>query len=188
MTPDLAMDEEQMLDEWYKLEFGVRRSVRYNLRRRAFFEFWHRVTSASAVLFGSATLTSLFANLPAHWTAAAAGVVTLLGGIDLVIGLAARAWTHADIARRFIELEKQMVTAPRSDAELRRLINARLDIERDEPPVLGVLNVICHNDLLRAQGMYSQIVPVTWFQRRLAHFVDFKLDRMIPPREDQASA
>jgi hypothetical protein len=183
-----AMDEEAVLDEWFKLEFSIRRSMRYNLRRRAFFEFWHRMTSASAVLFGSATLTSLFANLPMHYTASAAVVVTVLGGFDLVIGLASHAWTHADIARRFIELEKQMIAVTPSEAELRRLTGARLDIERDEPPVLNVLNVICHNDVCLAQGLHADIVPLTWMQRQLANFTDIGLHKLRPRRDDQAPA
>ena len=43
----------------------------------------------------------------------------------------------------------------------------------DEPPVLLVLNVLCHNELLRAEGQDKKYsARVSFFQRLLAPFVD----------------
>ena len=173
------MSDDDVLDAWYQLEFSVRRSMRYHTRRRAFYEFWHRATAATAVIFGSATLTTIFAKLPAGYTVASALVVTALGSIDLVVGFASNAWTHADLARRFIDLEKDMVAAERSELELRRLTAARLNIERDEPPVLAVLNAICHNDLVRAMGLPdSETATIGWWQRQFAQVFDLNLHKV----------
>lgn len=183
-----SMNEESLLDAWFSLEFGVQRSARYHNRRRRFFEGLHRTTSALAVLFGSATLTSIFAKLPEGYTVAMALGVTALGSIDLVVGFASSAWAHADLARGFIDLEAQMLGAPRTEAELHRFKAARLAIERDEPPVLHVLNVICHNDLARAMGLPQiEMAHLSWMQRALAHFFDIGMHRVKGRSEPEAT-
>ena len=69
-----------------------------------------------------------------------------------------------------------------SQAVIHRLRAGRLEIERDEPPVLRVLDSICHSELLRATGYdRSQYVEIAWYQRLLAQFVDVR-EHAISPR------
>ncbi len=161
-------------EQWDGLLFGVRRSVRYHNRRRRFFETWHRVTSGAAVLFGSAAMASLLTNTEntdlAIW---AAGLVTLLASIDLVVGTARASWNHAELARRFIDLEKVMVATTASKSSYQECNNARLDIEADEPPALRVLNILCHNEQAKAEGYGDEaFYLVAGYQRLAAHFMD----------------
>ena len=64
-------------------------------------------------------------------------------------------------------LEKGLVRKGRdlSDEDRRKYMNMRLDIEADEPPTLSVLNVMCHNEQLRAMGRHKEQIPVLWYQR-----------------------
>ena len=163
-----------MNDSLHDLLFGVRRSVRYHVRRRMFFDRLNLFASAVSVVFGSAAMAALLGELGRGWVAAAAGVVTVVSAVNLVVGAARMARLHADLARRFIELDKRIVTLGAAAAEqMPEWQAARLTIEAEEPPVLRVLDTLCHNELMRAMGYpASQWIRVAWHQRLLAQFVD----------------
>ena len=156
--------------------FGVRRSVRYHMRRQRFFERWHMFTSAMAVIFGSATVVMVLSKLSPWLTAGAAIIVTVFSAVDLVVGTSKAAGLHNDLARRFIALEKNMVLVGDPTEEDNRQFTAdRLAIEADEPPILRVLDVLCHNELMRAMGFPdSDLVKVGPVRRGLAQFVDWR--------------
>jgi hypothetical protein len=163
--------------EWHDLLFAVRRSIRYHIRRRRFFETWHLGTMAVALIFSSAAVASVLGLQDEHnrlgaWLAAVVAVVTSL---ELVIGTSRKARLHDDLARRFIVVEKAMILVGEPDAvSLRAFTAERLGIEADEPPIYRVLDVMCRNELMRAMGYRpEQLSPVTWLQRRLAHFMDY---------------
>ena len=166
--------------EWHDLLFGVRRSIRYHSRRRQFFERWHLMTSFLSVLLSSATVASLLTG-QSMWGVVAAGIVTLLSALDLVVGTATRARNHHDLVRRFTDVEREMIgiAAPTVE-DVARVTGERLAIEADEPPVKRVLDALCHNELARAMGYdRSQFVPVRWWQRWLAQFVDVGDTRLL---------
>lgn len=160
----------------HNLLFGVRRSIRYHSRRRMFFDRWQTVTSAVSVVFGSATVaTILGANSP-KFAVMAAVVVTFASAVDLVVGTAKAARDHSDLAKRFIGLEQAINGTQELDEKtMTQLENSRLDIEKDEPPVLRVLDTLCHNELLRAMGYdHDDFKRVAWYQRVFAQFFDFR--------------
>ncbi len=169
-------DQKQLDDEWRKLLFGVRRSIRYHTRRRSFFDFFHRFTNAIGVIFGSATLFILLNKLEDQLSPAiTAALVTAFSTIDLVVGTASAARLHYDLSRQFIELECQMELAagPIDAQSLARFRAHRLKIEGDEPPVLRVLDAMCHNELARAMGYEKKyFARIRFYQRWLAHFFD----------------
>ena len=166
--------EEWLWEQWGGLLWNVRRSIRYHSRRRRFFDNWHTISSAVSVLFGSATFFVLLAKANPLIAEISAAIVTLFATLDLVVGTAASARLHDDLARRFIALEQELTQAGEPTEEnLPVLLNKRLAIEADEPPVLSVLNSMCHNELVRAEGRpESERIPIGFFQRHLAHRFD----------------
>ena len=171
----VTKEQERLEDEWHNLLFGVRRSIRYNARRRRFFDFLHRFTNAIGVIFGSATFFTLLNKTDPLYPTVAAAFVTVFSTIDLVIGTATKARLHDDLCRQFIELERQMELAARPiDAQsLAKFTARRLEIEADEPPVHRVLDMMCHNELVRAMGYKrSELARILFYQRWLAHFFD----------------
>lgn len=178
------MSAESLEDRWRDLLFSVRRSIRYHNRRRRFFEGWHNVTSALNVMFGSATIATLLKSEGSTGVAATFAVlISILSAIDLVVGTSRKAWLHADFVKRFIGLEKQMTGEP-TEEDFHRLCIARLDIEAEEPPVLHVLNTICHNELSRALGYpKSQMTSLTCLQRWCSPFFDLNEHTITPPSE-----
>lgn len=160
----------------YSLMFDIRRSVRYHNRRRSFFDRWGIITNAMSVIFGSATIYAVFQDNGLKLLAViSAALVTLFSTVDLVVGTNKMGRLHSDLTRRFNELEREMTQAGDfNEAQLRTFISKRLEIEADEPPILRVLDSICHNELMRAMGHEkSELLKIGWLQRLLSQFFDF---------------
>jgi hypothetical protein len=158
--------------------FSVRRSVRYHNARRAFYDFWNTLSNALAVLLGSATVGGIIGRVSAELTAVAAAAVTVVSTLNLVWGTSRMARLHADLARRFVELEKEivgtMVTVERVPGDIVfALVARRLEIEADEPPVKKILNSMCQNEVLRSEGFgEDRFISIAWYQRMFAQFFD----------------
>lgn len=60
-----------------------------------------------------------------------------------------------------------------TEEDLRTWTARRLLIEADEPPVLRVLDILCHNELLLAMDYpRSELCRVPWWKRLLAPFMN----------------
>lgn len=161
--------------------FDIRRSIRYHHRRRAFFDRLDQMTNMLSVIFGS---TAVFGVLEQEYKVlalTAAGLVTGLSAVNLVLASSQKARAHSDFARQFIELEKRLTVSQLTDSLLKEICVARLTIEAEEPPVLHVLNVICHNEQMRAMGYgKKEMTNVRWWQRLVAQFMDVREDLLHP--------
>ena len=166
--------------------FGVRRSIRYHHRRRRFFEHLHKFSTALSALSGSATIVSILAQALPAFSITFAAIVAISSALDLVFGFSTSARLHADLARRFIELEKSFV---KNDLLTKEVLadfgTRRLEIEADEPPPSIVLNSICHNELLRAMGCEeSEFLKISLFQRLCCQFFDWKEYNIGPQKKN----
>lgn len=176
------MGVEKLKDERHRLLFNVRRSIRYHSRRRQFFDRYRLFTSAMSAIFGSAAIATVMSTVGKEYTIAAAAAITILSIVDLVVGSARMARLHEDLYRRFIQLEKEIVSIAEegfSEDALLRFTASRLSIEADEPPVKRVLDSLCYNELVRAMGYnQEQFIRVRWYQRLLAQLMDIQQDRL----------
>lgn len=165
---DLQSDVQR---DWSRELFAVQRSIKYHTRRQAFYEAWNNVTNAAGILLGAGTVAALAHKLP---LAAALSflfpvVITILATFNLVWGTTRRARLHNDLYRRFVELERKMISAQATDAQACRAFRGeRLAIEADEPPIMFVVSVLCHNEVVRATGAGDYFEVPLW-QRWLAH-------------------
>ncbi|ONR83108.1 hypothetical protein A8E19_35045 [Burkholderia cenocepacia] len=161
--------------QWHNQLFDIRRSIRYHNRRRAFFDRLDQMTNMLSVIFGS---TAVYGVLEQQYKAVAlvaAGLVTVLSAINLVVGSSQRARAHADFARQFIGLEKRMALSVPDESVLLAVRSERLTIEAEEPPALHVLNVMCHNEQMRAMGYADdQLAKVGFWQRMFSQLFDFQ--------------
>lgn len=184
-------------DEWQATLFGVRRSVRYHNRRRAFFDTLQNAGNAFSVIIGSAAMAALgtdvaqVGQLP-EWLAKllpqlAAVLLTIISVINLVARSSAKARLHEDLAKRFLRLERMMAQPEPRYQELPQLIAERIEIEMDEPPVKRVLDAICHNELVRAMDLDpGERVKISGFQRLLANIVSVRADALRKYKEIEA--
>ncbi len=154
--------------------FDIRRSVRYHMKRCRFYDSFHDVITALNVMLGVSAIYSLLTNIiSTNIIAIIVGFISAMGVIDLVIGTSRKARLHNDLANKFIELEQYMLG--KDEESLKRVISKRLEIEKTEPPVLSVLDVICHNEQVLADGYdKSHIQKIGWGQRLLSNFIDFR--------------
>ena len=164
----------------WPLLFGVRRSTRYHMRRQRFFGRLERVAALAALVAGSLTVIVLLASVDERLVLAAAAATAVAGASAVVFAPGLRARQHNDLAREFIGLERDMVRAGDVTPErLAELTARRLEIEAAEPPILRVLDTMCHNELLTALGSdEGQRVGITRLQRWLANWADFRADRL----------
>ena len=164
--------------EYDDLLFGVRRSIRYHSRRQAFFEGVNRWTNFLLLLLGSGTVALAVRDRPS-WILGLGLGVALVSSLKLVFAFAVKATQHAQFVRDFTLLEKRL-RADASEETVKAVTQERLDLEALEPPVMQVLDVLCHNDLLRAMGYTDEKeqVAVTWWQRQTAHFFNFGTHRL----------
>lgn len=178
-------------DTLHELLFGVRRSIRYHNRRRRFFDGLNRWKTGLSLVFGSAAMVTILAQVDTRIPLLASALVAVVSTIDLVIGTTAMARLHTEIARRFIDLERELTLLKNpTDDDLRACTAKRLAIEADEPPVLRVLDILCHNELLLAMGYdRTELYHVPWYKRSLAHLINFADESIVQrARLDQESS
>lgn len=163
-------------EEHHAFLFSVRRSIRYHLRRRQFFDRLNIWCKFLAALAGTATIVTILSRLGDGFPIAFAAAVTIFSVADLVIGSAQRSRAHEHLSRRFIQLETDITMLDSiTDTDLRKFKAQRLAIEETEPPVKHILNMICHNELCRALGYdQSHQVKLCWYQRLLSQIVDIR--------------
>lgn len=180
---------------YYGTLWGVRRSIRYHGHRRQFFERFNLVTNAVSVIFGSSTILAVLHQVSSQalsssqsppWIGVGtAAIVTIFSSLNLVIQTTKMAQMHHDLARRFLELEKEFIKVLPSDGTVKKLAGKRLEIEADEPPILRIVDVLCHNELMRAEGYdqdrfvdhYYKVSPM---QRFFSPFFDLGADKIRP--------
>ena len=97
--------------EHWSLLFGVRRSIRYHLRRERFLDGAHNLGALVAAISGSAAVASLLGRLDPALVTAAVTVTAVAGAAELVFRTAKTARLHNELAREFIALEKELVLA-----------------------------------------------------------------------------
>jgi hypothetical protein len=161
---------------WGELLFGVRRSIRYHTRRRKFFDALS-VWADFLIIISGGTALAFAVGEPVKnkVTAVLAGIISLIGTLDLVIGFSTKARDYHDLVKEFSALEREMtlMDTNRTQENLAKFINRRLEIEEEEPPILRVLNNYCHNELCRATGKDKKYwVKINWLQSIFKQWLD----------------
>lgn len=157
---------------WHSLLFGIRKSVRYHERRAAFFARLDTVNGILSLLAGTSAAATAFSEHPL--TAAVAGAVVAASNVcNVLIGSSRMVALHRELRGRFIDLERQMVSADQTSGNLRRFTEDRLRIEAEEPPVVGALDAVCYNEEARAEGNSEHAVTIGWWTRLFCQLVDY---------------
>lgn len=179
---------EDIGEQWDALSFSVQRSVRYHERRRNFYETWSMLTSGASLLFGSAAIATVLKGHE-NWVVFFSLLVAVLSTVDLVIGTTKMAHSHSDLGKRFIDLQKKMTLCSKPTADdYNSMCADRLDIEKDEPPIKRIVDVICHNELVYALGYPETAhLDVPWYKRLTAHFINWHNRPLTKPSKEGAN-
>lgn len=160
----------QLSDEHYALLFDVRRSIRYHDRRRAFYERLHHVTSLLTILLAGSVLFDLAKEgETAAWLVWVSTAAALLAAVDMVIGYAKQSSLHSSLRERFANLEIEMISGSDNGDCWVGYQKERLLIEKDEPAVYPVLDGLCRNELLIAEGYSKKDTPEYFFDSSFWH-------------------
>ncbi|MCG8998423.1 hypothetical protein [Laribacter hongkongensis] len=165
------MNLDALSHDQYGLLFDIRRSVRYHDRRKAFYELLHHITSWMTILMaGSVLFDAAKDGKTADWMICLSIAAALLAAADMVLGYSRRANLHGDLRRRFADLEIAILMGGSSQEEWHEHTRTRLIIEKDEPAIYKVLDLLCRNELLVAEGFNrkdnpEQFANITRYQR-----------------------
>jgi hypothetical protein len=123
------------LSERVKFQIDCLRSARYHEDRERFFARIHRATMFTVVASGTASLAWIRA------TPYLAGLITLVGLIDLVFDVSGKARLHASLRRRVYDL----LAISENDAyPLPKLREQASQIYGDEPPCMHMPQITSH--------------------------------------------
>lgn len=168
-------NENAIKDKEWELLWGVRRSVRYHMRRCRFFDMFHSFSNFVGVFAGTGAAVTFLSGLNPHIAVLSSMIVAAMSSLDLVVGTGPKARLHNELAKQFVELEKDMVLAGPivSEDALKALEARRLEIEAGEPPILRTLDRLCYNELAQAMGCRNSYIKIPFWQRWLANFISF---------------
>jgi hypothetical protein len=156
---------EQQRDE---LVYKTRLSSLYHRKRERFLDFADRFTKAAVILTGSAAVTMIESS---PWVRVSGIGIAVVTALSLVFDYAVKARLHAELARRFVELEASILRKP-----LREVVDAHIaewesnlaSIEAQEPPIYKGLVDICQAEINHAMGYESDNISL--IKRLRAHF------------------
>lgn len=146
------------------------RNIRYHEDREGFFYRLNRSFELVVLMFGLATVAALTTWLPAGAAPFIAAAVSVVGALQLVLGLSRREHLHADLRRRFIALYAELTDATCADIQRRML--AMLP---EEPPTYHAVDALAYNDAMAAfdrPERHHKVVP--WSARLLRHLRHYR--------------
>lgn len=149
-----------------QLRLSVAQALCYHDKRRAFFEAFGKSLEFLALIGSAGTLLALLevdtkaAALALSAVAAAAILLSILLAPGAKLGL------HTALRNRLLDLQAQLHAHDLTAADIRRLVQARVEIEKDTPPVSPWLDALCHNEALSALSCDpSRKKAVAWYYR-----------------------
>jgi hypothetical protein len=164
-------------DPRYRLDFALSRLIRYNGKRQRFFDNLHRLTSFVNAAVGTSAFVTVLSGWPelAIWLT---GLIALAGAADSVIRFSERARKYGDQRRRYFDLYCELLRTPVHEFNEDAFREKRLMIDRDGPPPLRVLDVICRNEEDIARGFpREETIHIGFTRRLLSQIVD------LPPKQ-----
>ncbi|NKB77626.1 MAG: hypothetical protein GKR96_11440 [Gammaproteobacteria bacterium] len=158
----------------HTLLFGVRRSVRYHSHRQRFFRNLNQLSNFLGLVLGSAAVVAFMSSQASSYGAYAAALAAVISAASLVFSFSERANQHENLKREFIEIEQSLAENDDEDNIL-SMEQKRLQIETQEPSKLYALDLLCHNEVVRAiysrEEVKDHIVKIRWRERMTANFV-----------------
>lgn len=172
-TAGRTSDEEREIESSFiKLEFGVRKSIRYHAKRKRFFENWHNFINALIILAGSSAFVALLSSTGtiALWLTA---IVSTCAVIDLIGDLTKKGILHGELKQRFSALLKEICLSRKTAEDLQKLSVERILIESDEPTCMSLLDKHCHNEEAYSQGYDENYIYHLGWRENLRNLVSF---------------
>lgn len=157
-----------------RLEFLLNKSIRYYAKKRRFFEHLHRVAQTIILAGGSSAVTAIFngvSGIALYSTA----IITMIGLVDYIFDFSGREKNYGDLYKRTVLLSSELLKYEGGKDHAAQINSKRYQIYADAPPIGRVLDVICHNEEVIAQGISrNELYKINVFQSFFAHFFDIQ--------------
>jgi hypothetical protein len=123
-------------------------------------------------VFGSSAFVTIVSG-HSFFAALLTAAVAIISAIDNVVGFAERARVYSEQRRRYYDLYCEILISDPNKFNADQFREKRLRIDRDGPPPLRVLDVLCRNEEDIARGYnHDETIYVAWWRRLVAQFID----------------
>jgi hypothetical protein len=149
------------------IDFGIKKSIRYHSKRRAFFERVDNISNWLVAVAGASAFASVVGDSGSLLSKILTFLITAIALADVILSFGARARLHQDLYRRFSELaiELSNIHSP-TIHDIARLRAKRLSLEAEEPHIIDALERFCWNEEAAARGADpEQLHSLTKWQR-----------------------
>lgn len=166
--------EPEIKKELNDLQYDIGRSSRYHMLRSAYFESLYRWNNGLSIISGSAAFISLIEMGNANVALIAISIITLSNTLSLVFDISTKARLHGDLRRKFLALEKLLLTDEKPDINLvKKLKGEILSVEAEEPNTMRALDAVAHNHFCHAFGAESSKLVIPWYIRISAQIINW---------------
>lgn len=171
------MNEEQRLDERFRLEYRAEYSARYHRRRASFLIGLDKFSNLVSIIAGTSVFVSLIQGGPTLIAQLAALVISALAIGQVVYGFGASGARHAEWMKAWEKLANDIRATPEpSEDDLREWNQARAEIEGECVSELRALANDCENQAKAHMGISEGVVRIGRFQRLFIHLGTFQVD------------
>ena len=127
-------------------------------------------------ILGSGTAVLLLGN-KTEAALVAALIITVLNAFALVFGFSDKARLHADLRRRFIDLETLANQGEDTQEKLEEIQAIRNQIEADEPPTKRIVAQLCAIAIYRSRGDEDMAAryKIPFLKQVFGHYYNFEL-------------
>jgi hypothetical protein len=173
------------VDEYWDIYFAVHKSRRYHSKMQAFYQWASDLVLASNSLLGTAAFVALLGGKSGVLVQVLVGIVAGASALDTAFKWSRKTRTYSELSRRFTELAAKIEEWPPTPANYRKASSERVKIEKDEPPVRRIIDIMARNEELRASGLVKLIVEPSWLQRHFGYMFTFGLEKLGKERDNK---
>lgn len=175
-------NEIDLEDELYNLEFAVERSIRYHGYRQHFFLMLDKCTHIITFLASTSAVAGQLYKMPEPVTTLILIVLSVMAVTALVARYQDMIALHGQLRDRFADLQRDICANPSAGLDdFVKWRDRRLQIEKMEPSIYRALDVLCHNEIVRARDLprshAGQVGPIQRLLRHVWKWREHKLGR-----------
>ena len=170
--------------------FDVLQSALYHAERRKFFDFLNRLVNFIVILLGAgaAAKWAQLVHLDDVWIELA---IVVFATAQLVFDFGGSARVHEFLQKRLYEfLAGIEADGNADDAAMQKWSSKLVLLTADEPMTMRALDAIAYNKALDAvvsgEEKYNYRQDVSFWQKRLRHFVAFQAVDFFPKRKSRS--
>lgn len=166
-----------MTDNRYKTEYGLSRLIRYCGKRQRFFDGLHKISLFINAVAGSSAFVTIIAGIP-NVAAGLTACIAIISAIDNVVGFSERARKYSEQRIRYYDLYCELVKTRVDKFSEDFFRERKLRIDRDNPPILRVLDVVARNEEDISRGYnYNDTIYISRIRYIFSHIID------MPPKK-----